>query len=166
MKYADHPNIHRLRGSISGVSGLEAAQKLHPPQEATARLPDEVSARGPGYSQSDPSYHQPIPTHQSSVLTMLEADVNSEQYHPLNRAITEPVSQYNDRNENPSQLESGGYSPDSDAELHRQSHRRSRKFSLRVPKNLAPAGSIPSGMCKGVKRLAIWNESFADTLGL
>jgi hypothetical protein len=166
MKYADHPNIHRLRGSISGVSGLEAAQKLDPPQEATAHLPDEVSARGPGYSQSDPSYHQPKPTHQSSLLTMLEADVDLEQYHPPNRATTEPVSQYNDRNENPSQLGSGGYSQDSDAELHRQSRRRSRKFSLRVPKNLASAGSITSGMRKGVKCLAIWNESFADTLGL
>jgi hypothetical protein len=130
MKYADHPNIHHLRGSISGASGLEAAQKLDPPEEATARLTDEVSARGPGYSQPDPSYHQPKPTHQSSVLNMLERDADSQQYHQPNRATTEPMSQYDARYENPSQSELGRYSPDSDDELLRQSRRRSRKFSF------------------------------------
>jgi hypothetical protein len=76
MKYADHPNIHRLHGSISGASDLEAAQKLDPPEEVTARIQDEVSARGPGYSQPDSSYHQPKLTHQSSALRMLDVDVN------------------------------------------------------------------------------------------
>ena len=130
MKYADHPNIHHLRGSISGASDLEAAQKLDPPEEATARLTDEVSARGPGYSQPDPSYHQPKPTHQSSILNMLERDADSQQYHQPNRATTEPMSQYDARYENPSQSELGRYSPDSDDELLRQSRRRSRKFSF------------------------------------
>ncbi|KAI4693386.1 uncharacterized protein J4E88_001757 [Alternaria novae-zelandiae] len=100
MKYTDHPNIHRLRGSISGASGLEAAQKLDPPEQATPYMPDEVSARGPGYSQPDPSYHQPKPTHQSSVLNMLDEDVEPEQYPPPNRATTEPAPQYDDGSEN------------------------------------------------------------------
>jgi len=123
MKYTDHPNIHRLRGSISGASGLEAAQKLDPPEQATPYMPDEVSARGPGYSQPEPSYHQPKPTHQSSVLNMLDEDVEPEQYPPPNRATTEPASQYDDGSEN--SAESGRYSPDSDDELHRISRRRS-----------------------------------------
>ncbi|KAI4644796.1 uncharacterized protein J4E78_009615 [Alternaria triticimaculans] len=123
MKYTDHPNIHRLRGSISGASGLEAAQKLDPPEQATPYMPDEVSARGPGYSQPEPSYHQPKPTHQSSVLNMLDEDVEPEQYPPPNRATTEPAPQYDDGSEN--SAESGRYSPDSDDELHRISRRRS-----------------------------------------
>ncbi|KAG9192717.1 hypothetical protein G6011_11451 [Alternaria panax] len=148
MKYADHPDIHRLRGSISGASGLEAAQKLDPPEEATAHLTDEVSARSPGYSQPDPSYHQPKPTHQSSVLNMLERDVDSQQYHPPNRVTTESMSQYDERYKNPAQSESGRYSPDSDDGLHRQSRRPSRKFSSQRLKCLESIGSVPGSKLK------------------
>jgi hypothetical protein len=130
MKYTDHPDIHRLRGSISGASGLEAAQKLDPPEQVALHVPDEVSARGPGYSQPDPSYHQPKPKHQSSILNMLDEDVDREQYPPPNRATAEPVSQYDDRSEDPSRSEQGRYSPDSDDEVHCASRRRSCKFIL------------------------------------
>ena len=135
MKFTDHPEVHRLRGSISGGSGLEAAQKLVPPSE--------VTARGPGYSQPDPSYHQPKPTHQSSVLNMLDPDVDTEQYEPPKRSNTEPVSQYDDRYEELSQEEPERYSSDSDDGLVRQSRRRSRKFPHVGGRYLADGSQYP-----------------------
>lgn len=124
MKYTHHPKVHRLRGSISGGSGLEAAQKLDPPSE--------VTAHGPGYSQPDPSYHQPKPTHQSNVLNMLDLDVDTEQYEPQKRSFTEAVSQYDDRYKKLSQEGPERYPSDSDDGLEHQSYRRSRKYSRAV----------------------------------
>jgi hypothetical protein len=152
MKYADHPNIHRLRGSISGASGLEAAQKLDPPEEAPAsntdevpaRSPDEVAARGPGYSQPDPSYHHPKPTQPSGVLNMLDPDADSTQYHVPGRSNTEPVSQYDDRYEKRTDDSS-----DSDDELEHQARRKSRRFSHQGLGHLVSMGSIPSSPRKG-----------------
>jgi hypothetical protein len=164
MKYADHPNVHRLRGSISGASGLEAAQKLDPPEEAPprtpdgapARSPDEVAARGPGYSQPDPSYHHPRPTTQpSGVLDMLNPETDSAQYHVPVRSNTEPMSQYDDRYEKPADTRSGSHSPDSDDELEHESRRRSRKFSHQGLDHLVSIGSMsgsPSSQRKGAER--------------
>jgi hypothetical protein len=153
MKYTDHPDIHRLRGSISGASGLEAAQKLDPPEQVAPHVPDEVSARGPGYSQPNPSYHQPKPKHQSSILNMLDENVELEQYPPPNRATTEPMSQYDDRSEDPSQSELGRYSPDSDDELHRASRRRSCKFTLRSQGHVFVACGMLNVFSKGVQHV-------------
>ncbi|KAF1947841.1 hypothetical protein EJ02DRAFT_461381 [Clathrospora elynae] len=113
MKYTDHPNIHRLRGSISGASGLEAAQKLDPPED--------VAARGPGYSQPEPSYQYPKLTNQSSVLDMLDPDVESAQCHV---PTMQSARQYEDRYERPAQSQSEKISLDSDMEPDRQARRR------------------------------------------
>ena len=123
MKYTDHPDIHRLRGSISGASGLAAAQKLDPPEEVLVRVPDEVKTRGPGYSQPDPIYHQPKPAHKNSVLNMLDPDAGSEQYH----SPTEVATKYNGHYNNASHSETVRYSPDTDDDLGPESRRRSRK---------------------------------------
>jgi hypothetical protein len=147
MKYTDHPNIHHLRGSISGASGLEAAQKLDPPEEVPARSPDEVSARGPGYSQPEPSYHHPKPTQLSGVLNMLDSDADSAQYHVLGRSNTEPMSQSDDRYESPAESQSERYSLDLGDELERQSRRRSRKFSYWRREYLASVGGGYSSPC-------------------
>jgi hypothetical protein len=128
MKYVDHPNVHRLRGSISGASGLQPAEKLDPPIEMNTDRLDEVSARGPGYSQPDPSYHQPTPRYSSSVANVLSSDVGSAPGHALNRTTTDPMRQYDDRYEKQVQSHSGSYSPDSDGELGRKTRRRSRKY--------------------------------------
>ncbi|KAF2133350.1 hypothetical protein P153DRAFT_428342 [Dothidotthia symphoricarpi CBS 119687] len=103
------PNTHVHRGSISGGSVLEAAQKLDPARydggdESTNYGPHsmnignkldprvdsdqdhrrcgtrEMTARGPGYTQPDPSYHQPRPQpkHQNHVLNMLDPKVESQ----------------------------------------------------------------------------------------
>ena len=162
MKYTDHPNIHRLRGSISGASGLEAAQKLDPPEQTTPYMPNEVSARGPGYSQPEPSYHQPKPTHQSSVLNMLDEDVEPEQYPLPNRATTEPAPQYDDGSEN--SAESGRYSPDSHDELHRISRRRSRKFTLRRLSHIFVEGGSPHVFRKGAQQTAASACAYANRL--
>jgi hypothetical protein len=153
MKYTDHPDIHRLRGSISGASGLEAAQKLDTPEQVAPHVPDEVSARGPGYSQPDPSYHQPKPKHQSSILNMLDEDVDLEQYPPPNRATTEPVPQYDESSEDSLQSELGRYSPDSDDELHRASRRRSCKFTIHSLGQVFLAGDMLHVFRKGVQHV-------------
>jgi hypothetical protein len=44
--------------------------------------------------------------------------------------------------------------PDSDDELHHQSRRRSRKFSLHGLKDIASISSIPDTMHKGVEHMA------------
>lgn len=97
------PSSHVHRGSISGSSVLEAAQKLDPARydgavESTNDRPHsvdigneldpciysdqdrcgpgiyEVAARGPGYTQPDPSYYQPKPQlkHQRNVMDILD----------------------------------------------------------------------------------------------
>jgi hypothetical protein len=128
MKYVDHPSVHRLRGSISGASGLHPAEKLDPPIEMNTDRLDEVSARGPGYRQPDPSYHQPTPRYSSSVANVLGSDVCSAPHLTLNRTAIDPMRQYDDRYETPAQPYSGSYLPDSDDELERKTRRRSRKY--------------------------------------
>ncbi|XP_014557026.1 hypothetical protein COCVIDRAFT_15618 [Bipolaris victoriae FI3] len=78
MKYTDHANIHRLRGSISGASGLQAAQKLDPPIFEPAHASDEVLARGPSHNQPEPPYYHPKPTYKSNFAKSLDRGVGVE----------------------------------------------------------------------------------------
>lgn len=127
MKYTDHSTIHRLRGSISGGSDLEAAQKLDPPS-LSGRV-DEVLTRGPGYDQPDPSYYHPKPMHQSSLLNMLDPEIEIHQPQSSSRASIETTSQYSD--DHGKELHQGAdqQGPDSETEPERQPRRRSRKLS-------------------------------------
>jgi hypothetical protein len=103
MKYTDHPKIHRLRGSISGGSGFQVAQRLDPPILVPADAPEKVLACGPGYNQPDPSYYHPKPTHQSNPIDLLNRNVNVKQLLQSHRSTDEPISQHDDAHEDSSQ---------------------------------------------------------------
>ncbi|KAF2852335.1 hypothetical protein T440DRAFT_421222 [Plenodomus tracheiphilus IPT5] len=89
MHYSALTNIHRHRGSIGGTSGLHPAEKLDPPE----------IVRGPGRSQPEPFYHQPVAAHQSrTALGVFEAeDDSSESEETGHRSDTHISPQYNDR---------------------------------------------------------------------
>lgn len=73
MKYAGNfPDIHRHRGSVGGASGLEAAEKLDPPED--------VSVRGPGHTQPHPVYHQPRPPHKECKMDQLDCAAKTNSY--------------------------------------------------------------------------------------
>lgn len=88
MKYTDHTNIQRLRGSISGASGLQAAQKLDPPTFELTHASDEVLARGPDHNQPDSSYYHPKPTCKSNVVKSLDRGVGVEEVQQPNSTTT------------------------------------------------------------------------------
>lgn len=117
MKYTALNDIHQHRGSIGGASGLEAAEKLDPPQ----------AVRGPGYSQTHSAYHRPTPCRQSSVLSMLDAELDSDSETTPNRAGTHTSPRDNDR------YKAQSYFPDKpqpglDKKYGARERRKSREF--------------------------------------
>jgi hypothetical protein len=129
------PDIHRHRGSIGGGSGLEAAEKFDPPEDV---------AHGPGYSQPDPSYHQPKPTHQGGVANMLDP---TDEYYPFKtptRADTEPMSQFKDRY--------GGQDP-----FHARKHSPGLRTSTSKD-DLGKSSTFQQGVCFALG-VCTWNTS-------
>lgn len=87
MKDAHHPLIHVHRGSISGGlgSGLEAAEKLDPPSDATA---DNL-----GKSQQEAFADRSSPNCLDRKGSAAEEDVDPKLVQAIKRVKTEPVSQ-------------------------------------------------------------------------
>lgn len=118
MKDGGPHRTHIYRGSISGASGLEAASKFDPPD-------DDMAAWGPGYSQPEPSYHQPKAMHHRNVMDMLDAKGEFEGKGTRERGKSEAGPRLDDRDDRVGWQFEKFPSTQSDDELDRHARRQS-----------------------------------------